>query len=322
MLRESQVKGPILSAPSPRPLGGPPAPPSQRDRLVAHLAMLLFSALIAGSFTLGALAVPHIAPAPLNAVRFALAAVLMGAFAFGLQRRPFDLPRAPWRFAIMGMLVAVYFVTMMVGLTMALPVAVSAVYTLVPLMAAAAALVLMGQRSGPAVLASLAIAGLGSIWVIFRADLAALLALRIGPGEMVFFVGCVCYAIYTPLLRKFSRGEPPVVQSFWTMTAAAVWIVAWSVPEFASVDWAGVPPFVWWSILYLAVGPTAICFFLVQFASLRLSSARVAAYGYLVPAYVIVLEGLAGRGWPSPGVLAGTAVIVLGLAVLAWLPER
>ena len=55
-------------------------------RLLAHLGMLLFAAFIAGSFTTGALAVPYLAPVPLNAVRFVLAALLMGMVAFGFAR--------------------------------------------------------------------------------------------------------------------------------------------------------------------------------------------------------------------------------------------
>src|SRR6218665_1361153 len=99
-----------------------PAARRGRQRLLAHLAMLLFTALIAGSFTTGALAVPYLAPAPLNAIRFLMAAVVMGAFAFGPARLPFAFPAAPWRFAVMGFLMAIYFVTMFIALTMTLPV--------------------------------------------------------------------------------------------------------------------------------------------------------------------------------------------------------
>ena len=44
-----------------------------------HLAMLVFSALVAGSFSLGVMIANDIAPAALNALRFALAAGLVGA---------------------------------------------------------------------------------------------------------------------------------------------------------------------------------------------------------------------------------------------------
>ncbi len=288
-----------------------------RQRLLAHLAMLLFAALIAGSFTTGALAVPHLAPVPLNALRFVVASLLMGAFAFGAARQPFAFPAAPWRFGVMGFLMAIYFVTMFIALTVTLPVATSAVYTLVPLMTAVTAFLIVGQRSGALVLASLVIAGLGAVWVIFRGDLDALFAFDIGQGELIYFVGCFAYAFYTPLLRRFSRGEASLVLSFWTLLATAIWITGYGLPEIAAVDWLSLPPVVWWVVLYLAVGPTAICFFLIQFASHHLPAAKVIAYGYLTPAFVILLEGFAGHGWTSMSVVLGALVTVLGLVVLA-----
>ena len=99
--------------------------------------MLGFAAMIAGSFTLGALATPYIAPVPLNAIRFLIGAALMGMVAFGVSRQRFVMPPAPWRFGILGGLTAIYFVSMFIALTMTAPVATSAVFTLIPLMAAA-----------------------------------------------------------------------------------------------------------------------------------------------------------------------------------------
>jgi len=298
------------------------SPAGVQQRRLAHLAMLLFAALIAGSFTFGAIAVPYLPPAPLNALRFVLASLLMGIFAFGIARQKFTLPRAPWRFAVTGFLCAIYFVTMFVALTMTLPVATSAVYTLVPIMTALTGFLLVGQRAGPPVLLSLLLAGIGAIWVIFRGDIDALLRFDVGTGELVYFVGCVAYAIYTPLLRRYNRGETALVLSFWTLTGTALCITLYGLPEILATDWLHLPAVVWWAVLYLAVGPTAICFFLIQFASLHLPAAKVVAYGYLVPAFVIVLEGLAGHGWASLTIAAGAVVTILGLAVLAALPDR
>lgn len=292
------------------------------QRRLAHLGMLLFSALIAGSFTFGAAAVPYLAPVPLNALRFVMASLLMGAFAFGVARSRFELPKAPWRFGVTGFLTAVYFVSMFIALTMTLPVATSAVYTLVPIMTAVTGYLIVGQRAGPPVLLSLLLAGIGAVWVIFRGDLDALLRFDIGPGELIYFVGCIAYAIYTPLLRRYNRGESALILSFWTLTGTAFCIVLYGLPEILSTDWLHLPPVVWWVVIYLAVGPTAICFFLIQFASTHLPATKVIAYGYIVPAFVIVLEGLVGHGWTSLSVAAGAAITVLGLAVLAALPEK
>lgn len=60
-----------------------------------HLAMLSFSALVAGSFSLGAQAANEIDPAVMNAVRFELAAVVIGIAALvttGLPRSAFRAP--------------------------------------------------------------------------------------------------------------------------------------------------------------------------------------------------------------------------------------
>ena len=293
-----------------------------RDRWLAHLAMLAFAALIAGSFTTGAMVTADIHPVPLNAVRFLLAAVIMGGVAFGVARNRFAFPAAPWRFGLMGALMAVYFVTMFIALTITQPIATSAVFTLLPLMTAATAFVLVGQRSGPVVLLSLVVAALGAIWVIFRGDVQALLRFDVGQGELVYLVGCIAYAIYTPLLRRFSRGQPSLVQSFWTLAASAIWIALSGIPDILATDWLHLPPIVWWVVLYLAVGPTAMCFFLIQFASLRLPAPKVIAYGYLTPAFVILFEAIAGHGWPTLTIVAGAGVTVLGLVILALTKDQ
>ena len=63
---------------------------SPRERLIAHLSMLAFSALIAGSFTTGALAVPYIHPFPLKGgAKFVNGATIM------VGRGTFDLAN-PW----------------------------------------------------------------------------------------------------------------------------------------------------------------------------------------------------------------------------------
>ncbi|CDP52167.1 Integral membrane protein [Devosia sp. DBB001] len=295
---------------------------ARRDTILAHLAMLAFAAMIAGSFTAGALAVPYIEPVPLNALRFLLATLIMGVVAFGVVREPARLPRAPWRMVVLGALNAVYFVTMFIALTMTAPVATSAVFTLIPLMAAAIAYFILKQRVGPTVLLSLVLAGLGSIWVIFRGDLAAIAGFDIGKGELIYLVGCICYAFHAPLVRHLNRGESALLSSFWTLAAATICIALFGLGDIVSTDWLHLPSIVWWALAYLAIFSTAISFFCLQYASLRLPASKVLAYGYLTPVFVIIYEGLLGHGWASLSVAGGAVVIVLGLLVLALTPDH
>ncbi len=282
-----------------------------------HLAMILFATLIAGSFSLGARAAPHVGPAALNTVRFAIAVAVMGAVATIVTGRRPGLPAAPWRFLVLGACMGVYFVTMFMALRITDPVSTGAVFTLIPLMSALFGIVLLKEWPRPLVWVSLFIAAAGAVWVIFRGDPAALLSFRIGRGEAIFFVGCVGHALYAPLYRTFSRGEPLAHTTFHVLLATLAWIGLYGARETAATDWTGLPTIVWIAIFYLAIFTTAGTFFLLQYATLRLPAAKVLAYGYLTPTLIILWEAAGGGGLPAPSIAAGALMTVGGLAVMA-----
>lgn len=285
-------------------------------KLSGHLAMLVFSALVAGSFSLGSLAANEIAPAALNAVRFAIAACVIGSVALmttGLPRAAFA---APWRYLVLGGLFAAYFVLMFEGLKTAAPVSTSAVFTLTPVMAAGFGWVLLGQHMTPRIALALAIGGVGALWVIFRADLASLLAFRIGQGEMIYFWGCVAHALYTPMVRKLNRGEPAVVFTFGMLIAGFLVLLVYGWSDLRATDWASLPAIVWVTLIYLSVFASSASFVLLQFATLRLPSSKVMAYTYLTPSWVILWEIALGNGAPPGLVLGGILLTIVALGLL------
>lgn len=290
-------------------------------KLAAHLAMLLFAALVSGSYSLGAIAAPYLGPAAINAARFLIGVAVMGSAVLLMLGGRIPAPRAPWRYLVLGALMACFFVTMFVALKLTDPLATGAVFTLMPLMAAGFGRLFLGEVPRPLVLASLALAGCGALWVIFRGDLDALISLDIGPGETIFLFGVACHAAYAPLVKKFNRGEPLAAFTFWTLVATGLWIVLYGAGEIAASDWTALPPVVWLVVAYLAIFTTAGTFFLLQFAAMRLPAAKVLAYNYLTPTFVIVYEGLLGHGWTSASVAAGALVTVAGLVVMAAAPD-
>lgn len=281
-----------------------------------HLAMLLFSALVAGSFSLGGMVANEIAPLALNAVRFVLAAVVVGTVAMvttGIPRAAFA---APWRYGVLGGLFMVYFVLMFEGLKTAPPVSSAAVFTLVPAMAGVFGWYLLRQRMTPRMALALGIGGAGALWVIFRADVAALMAFDIGRGEVIFFFGCIAHALYTPLVRVLNRGESAVVFAFGTLVAGAVLLLLIGARDIAATDWGSLRPLVWVTTIYVSIFASSITFVLVQFATLRLPSAKVMAYTYLVPSWVIGWEAGLGNGLPPATVGVGIALTVVALVML------
>lgn len=281
-----------------------------------HLGMLAFSALVAGSFSLGAMAAPFVPPAALTVLRFALAGVLVGVLAARTVGLPRSAWRAPWRYAIMGALMAVYFVTMFWGLQTTSAVPIAAVFTLTPVMSAGFGWLFLRQITTPRMGIALAIGAAGALWVIFRGDIGALLRLDIGAGEAVYFIGCIAHAAYTPLLRKLNRGEPVLVSTFGMMVAGFVILLAWGGGDVLATDWAALPAIVWICLIYISVAASAITFVLMQFASMRLPSAKVMAYTYLVPTWVILWELALGHTVPPWTVLGGVGLTVVALGLL------
>ena len=98
--------------------------------------MLLFAALIAGSFSFGGMAAQHLDAGPLTLMRYLMTVAVMGVLTFWIMRVPFALPRAIWRYAVLGGLIATYMLTMFIALEFTSPVQTGAVFTLMPLISA------------------------------------------------------------------------------------------------------------------------------------------------------------------------------------------
>ena len=278
--------------------------------------MLLFAALVGGSFVLGRQIANDIDPLVLTALRFVIGAITLTITALllgQLERRYFS---GLWRYAAMGACMALYFVTMFEGLKTASAVSMSATFTLTPVMSAIFGWILMRQIASARIVTGLMVGAVGAVWVIFRADIQALLGFQIGQGEAIFLLGCVSHALYTPLVRFVNRGEPVVIFSAGMLVAGAALLCLIGAPRIVTTDWLSLSINVWMVIAYLSLVTTAITFFLVQFATMRLPAAKVMAYTYLVPSMVILWDAAMGAAMPAPLVLIGIVLTILALLIL------
>ena len=287
-----------------------------REEIRGHVAMLAFSALVAGSFSLGTRIANDIDPQAITSLRFVLAAIIMGLVAALQGELKPAYGRAPWRYLVLGSLFTFYFVMMFEGLKTAPPVSAAAVFTLMPLMSAVFGFLLLRQITTPRMAVALAIAASGALIVIFRGDLGAMLAFDIGRGEVIYFIGCIAHAFYTPLSRFLNRGEGAAVFTCGMLVAGSIPLVLLSIPQIMATDWTALSSLVWFTIAYITLISTAAGFLLLQFAALRLPSAKVMAYTYLTPAFVIVWEIGFGGAPPSTPVLVGIVATCVALLML------
>ena len=284
--------------------------------VLSHGAMLLFSALVAGSFSLGHMIANEIAPAALTARRFVIAAVVIGVLVWrtcGVSR---DDLTASWRYLLLGGLIGAYFILMFEGLKTAQAVSASAVFTLTPVLSAIFGYILLSQLVTSRIVVALGIGAVGALWVIFRADFDLILALDIGRGEGVYFLGCVAHAFYTPLVRKLNRGQSPIVFTFGTILGALVLTLAYGFDDLMAIDYEGLRPIVWGTLIYLGVFASAASFLLIQYSTLHLPSSKVMAYTYLTPSWVTLWELALRNPLPPFVVLLGVMATILALCLL------
>jgi drug/metabolite transporter (DMT)-like permease len=281
-----------------------------------HLAMLWFSALVAGSFSLGTLVANDIAPMALSAARFLIAATLLSVLVVigpGFKRAHFQ---ASWRYFVLGACFAIYFVLMFEGLKTAPPVSAGAVFTLIPLLTAGFAYVILHQVVTARIALALCVGASGAVWVIFRADIGALMAFEVGQGEIIYFFGCIAHAVFVPLLRVLGRGEPALVATSLVMAAGCCTLTFFGWSDLQATDWAQLSSLVWITLAYVSIFATAATVMLLQYATKRLPSSKVMAYTYLTPSWIILWEVAKGNGVPPALVLPGVALSVIAVLLL------
>ena len=278
--------------------------------------MLAFSLLVSLSFSLGHLIANPIAPAALMTLRFALASLVMIGVA-----RVFGVAIAPvfarfWRFLLIGGCMAVYFITMFEALRLTTAVSTATMFTLSPLLAAGFGYLLLSQRTSLATFTALSIGALGAVWVIFRADLGALLRFEIGRGEAIFAIGAVAHGAVPVLSRKLLGDVTPLQAALGTTVGALIVSGAYGFSDLVAVPFQSLPAQVWLVLLYLAVVTTAVTFFLVQYASKRLPGSKVMAYTYLVPSWVVMWDLAFNGARPAPAILLGIGCTIVALIML------
>jgi drug/metabolite transporter (DMT)-like permease len=281
-----------------------------------HLAMLAFSLLVAGSFPLGVRIANFIEPVALTAARFWVAALVMGIFVgFGPRIKTSDF-KATWRYFALGGVFSIYFVLMFEALKTAPSISTAAIFTLTPIMSAGFGWLLLRQVTTRWMALALTIGGVGAVWVVFRGDVQAILRFDVGSGEIIFLLGCFAHAFYTPLVRKLNRGEHPAVFTLGTIIAGGLILSALSFQDLVAISWGALPPIFWVGLAYLSVCATASSFFCVQYATLHLPSAKVMAYTYLIPSWVILWEMAFGNDLPPVMILLGLAATIIALVML------
>ena len=286
------------------------------SRSLAHIAMMAFSFLVAGSYSIGGQISTLVDPLALMTIRFGLAVVLIGLIAVASVRFDAAFVQAPWRYLALGGLLATFFALMFIALQSATPLSTSAVFTMTPFLSALFGGLILRQIPSAKVLLVLGIGAIGALWIIFEGNPVAIFALGIGRGEAIFFAGCVAYALYVPLAAWLNRGEPTAYVALFATISGFIFLLTLSGPRIAATDWTTLPFIVWSGLAYITIGATVLTFLLIQFAALNLDSLNVMSYTFLTPGWVLLWELALTGDLPNSQTLVGVVITVAVMITL------
>ena len=286
-----------------------------------HMAMLMFSLLVSGSFVLGSIIANLISPDLVTFLRFLIAFIAIAILILYQSKFCFLKYLSIGRSLILGALISIYFITMFEGLKTASSTSMAVVFTLTPLLAGFFDLIFSNRVMSKKVWITVVVAAIGALWIIFDGNIQNFINFKVGYGEKLFFIGCICHALYAALIPKFNNGEPAIIQTFGTLISGILILGLFSNKEIIYHSWIDFPVIVLLTILYLAIFATAASFFLIQYSAVRLSSIKVMAYTYAVPIWVVLLQIIFLQQLPNTITFVGAFVILVSLLILLFNDE-
>jgi drug/metabolite transporter (DMT)-like permease len=250
----------------------------------------------------------------LMSLRFALAALAMGALMLWFEGwKP--LPRATFlRLTALGLIGnTLYQLCFMVGMSHTTAAnsgmlgAVSPV--LVPLLAGVLGL----DKMTRSIVLALALAVPGMLLVMSSRGPNMSAETRL--GDLLILAGVCCWAIYTVGLRSLSTELSPLRVTAMTMLTGAPGAVLAGLPAVLRLEPSSIPPGAWAGIIYSALIPLVLGYFIWSRSVRQVGSSRTALYTTGMPV-VAALTAWAVRGErPTPIQAVGATLILAGQLV-------
>jgi drug/metabolite transporter (DMT)-like permease len=161
--------------------------------------------------------------------------------------------------------------------------------------------IILKQKISSYGLVAIIIGAIGSLWVVFRADLLALVVFRVGTGELIYFLGCIAHAFLPILFRQLNRGENAIMVTYGMLVSGTVILSVYGAEEILQTNWKGA---------------TSLSFLCMQFASIHLPATNVMAYTYLTPIWVLILERILQHETPPIWISGGVILSIVSVIIL------
>jgi drug/metabolite transporter (DMT)-like permease len=288
-----------------------------RDR-TTDLGLLALTAIWGVNFTVVKAVLEVLDPMALNALRFPLAAAVLGA-AVGRLPGPSLEAGDRWRLVLLGILGnVVYQMAFIFGVDATLAGNASLLLATSPVWTVLLSTVLGQEHLSGRVLVGSAVTLGGMALVVLGGGHTLGLGWQTLRGDALMIGAAVLWSLYTVSAGRCVRKYGAVRVTAWTLWIATPVLVVLGLPALLSTPWRDVPAWAWGGVAYAGVLSVGVAYVFWYRGILRLGNSRTALYSNLVPVAAL----LAAWVWLGevPGALqvSGAAVILGGVWLARW----
>lgn len=166
----------------------------------------------------------------------------------------------------------------------------------------------------------IALSTIGVGVIIFRGDVAAILGLHFGTGDVLILCGCVSWALYTACLR-LRPDIRPMSFIFMTFVVSALAMAPFAAGEASAVAAMSWSPSVFAAFAYVATFPSILAYFLYNAAVARIGPGAAGQTISLMPLFgALLATWLLGEKLYGYHAI-GMGLILIGI-VVGWAMRR
>ncbi len=297
--------------------------------LTPRLALLLTlpPLMWAGNAVVGRLMVGSVPPLALNALRWALAALLLLPLAWPLLKNPAPLLQR-WRYlAVTGFLgMGCYNALQYQALRSSTPLNVTLIAASMPVWMLAVGALLFGVRPTRQQLLGAALSLAGVAFVIARGQLAALAEVRFVSGDLLMLLAVFCWALYSWLLARppasmrgaerpdWNWAELLMAQMLFGLLFAGGMAGLEQMTAPAPIRWG---PGLAWALAFVAIGPSLLAYRCWAQGVAEAGPALAAFFNNLTPVFAALLSAALLGDAPQAYHAVAFALIAAGIWVSA-----
>ncbi len=281
----------------------------------SHLLVLLATILVAGSFLASENIAGIINSFSLTLLRFMGATALLLPVVFYKKRWRNSILTTLPRAMILSFFYVAFFCGVLESLNTTTALNVGTLFTLVPLITAILAAILLRDKINSRQLFVYLLGALGTVWVIFDGQIEQLLLLSLNKGDLIFLMAVLSMCCYSISMKWLYRNDDMIVLVFCTLLGGSGWMVLALLFTGQPLQWSLIQGDAALNLAYLIIGATLITVYLYQKTTVVLGPSRVTAYIYLTPALVaillVIVDGKSMTLSIIPGILLSTIATVM-----------